>query len=335
MCGYRITRRTLVAGGGAFLAARSAYASDYNPAYPGPVSRAADQVYDLVVNDTARGRRIPVLIRHQSRRTPMPVVMFSHGLGGTRDGSDYLMRHWVARGYVAVFLQHPGSDEAVWRDVPPARRREALTEAASIGNAIARMQDVVVVLDALSTWQASRDRDLPGDRLDLSRIGMSGHSFGAVTTQAVAGQRVPSAIPGTWPDPRIRAALLMSPSPPRAMPAAEAFAGVAVPWLIMTGTHDAAPIGGTTPQDRLAVFQALPPGNKYELVLDRAEHSAFGERALPIDHLPRNPNHPRAILAISAAFWDAHLAGREDARAWLDGDGPRAVLEPGDRWQRK
>jgi predicted dienelactone hydrolase len=265
----------------------------------------------------------------------MPVVLFSHGLGGSRNGSDYLMRHWVARGYVTVFLQHPGSDEAVWRNVPPARRREALTEAASVGNYIARMQDVAAVLDALEAWEASRDRDLPGERLDLTRIGMAGHSFGALTTQAVAGQAIPAALPGTWPDPRIRAALLMSPTAPAAMPAQKAFASVAIPWLIMTGTHDASPINATTAQDRLAVFAALPPGSKYELVLDGAEHSVFGERALPVDRLPRNPNHPRAILAISAAFWDAHLAGRDDARAWLDGDGPRTVLDRSDRWQRK
>jgi hypothetical protein len=108
---------------------------------------------------------------------------------------------------------------------------------------------------------------------------------------------------------------------------------VAIPWLLMTGTNDGSPIG---PQpDRLGVFPALPAGGKYELVLDGAEHSAFGDRALPGERLPRNPNHHRAILAISTAFWDAHLAGREDARAWLDGDGPRSVLEPGDRWQRK
>ncbi len=335
MRGRRIARRTLVAGGGAFLAARGAYAAGYDPSYPGPVSRAADHAFDVEVHDTARGRRIPVYIRHQARRGRMPVVLFSHGLGGTRNGSDYLMRHWVARGYVAVFLQHPGSDEAVWRDVPPGRRREALTEAASIGNAIARMQDVVAVLDALQKWQTARDPGLPGDRLDLTRIGMSGHSFGALTTQAVSGQAVPPIIPGTWPDRRIRAALLMSPSPPAAVPVQEAFAGVAIPWLIMTGTHDASPISAVTAQDRLAVFAALPPGGKYELVLNGAEHSAFGERPLPLDRLPRNPNHPRAILAISAAFWDAHLAGNPEARAWLDGDGPRGVLEPGDRWQRK
>jgi len=56
---------------------------------------------------------------------------------------------------------------------------------------------------------------------------------------------------------------------------------------------------------------------------------------LPGDKEARNPNHHRAILALSTAFWDAYLRGDAAARAWLDGDGPRSVLEPKDRWQKK
>ncbi|HSV73506.1 MAG TPA: hypothetical protein VLH79_07085 [Chthonomonadales bacterium] len=108
-----------------------------------------------------------------------------------------------------------------------------------------------------------------------------------------------------------------------------------IPWLLMTGTRDVALIGDAGVASRLAVFPALPPGGKYELVLHDAEHSAFTDRALPGDTRPRNPDHHRAILAISVAFWDAHLRGDEGARAWLDGDGPRGVLDPKDRWQRK
>ena len=78
---------------------------------------------------------------------------------------------------------------------------------------------------------------------------------------------------------------------------------------------------------RLGVFPVLPPGNKYELVLEGAEHSAFGDRPLPGDKEPRNPNHHRAILALSTAFWDAYLRGDAAAKAWLDGAGPRTVLE--------
>jgi hypothetical protein len=70
-------------------------------------------------------------------------------------------------------------------------------------------------------------------------------------------------------------------------------------------------------------------------VLDGAEHSAFTDRALSGDTAPRNPNHHRAILALTTAFWDAWLREEPDARRWLDGFGPRAVFENGDRWQRK
>jgi hypothetical protein len=103
----------------------------------------------------------------------------------------------------------------------------------------------------------------------------------------------------------------------------------------MTGTKDVAPIGDQDVKSRLAVFSALPPGGKYELVLENAEHSVFTERPLPGDKEKRNPNHRRVILALSTAFWDTYLQGDAQAKAWLDGDGPQKVLEHGDKWQKK
>jgi predicted dienelactone hydrolase len=55
-----------------------------------------------------------------------PVVLFSHGLGGSRTGSVFLGEHWAARGYVAVFLQHPGSDDSIWKDKPWQERMRAM-----------------------------------------------------------------------------------------------------------------------------------------------------------------------------------------------------------------
>ena len=83
------------------------------------------------------------------------------------------------------------------------------------------------------------------------------------------------------------------------------------------------------------MYPALPAGQKNELVLDGAEHSAFTDRALPGDALPRNPNHHRALLAISTAFFDSTLKGDAAAREWLEGKGARAVLEEKDLWQWK
>lgn len=292
------------------------------------------QTTDLTVHDEARNRDLPLRVYLPATKEPAPVVLFSHGLGGTREGSAFLGQHWAARGYVAVFLQHPGSDDSVWKDLPLAKRLAAMQQAASLPNFLLRVQDVPAVLDQLATWNAESGHPLAG-RLDPERVGMSGHSFGAQTTQAVAGQSLP--LGGQrFTDPRIKAAVVMSPSSPRGggdMKAA--FGSVKVPWLLMTGTKDTAPIGGQTVESRLAVFPALAAGNKYELVLDNAEHSAFTDRALPGDTQRRNPNHHRAILALSTAFWDAFLRGDDAAQAWLDGSGPRDVLEAKDTWQKK
>jgi len=110
---------------------------------------------------------------------------------------------------------------------------------------------------------------------------------------------------------------------------------VKIPWMLLTGTLDTSIIGDADLPSRLSVFPALPQGGKYELVLDKAEHSAFTDRALPGDQQPRNPNHHRAILAVTTAFWDAYLRDDLDAKTWLDGNDVRNVLEKGDRWQMK
>jgi dienelactone hydrolase len=310
-------------------------AATYDPLAVPSIDRVA--VVDLDVVDDSRDRTIPIRVYRPpagpAAGTRHPVVLFSHGLGGSREGSQFLGNHWAARGYVAVFLQHPGSDTSVWRGQPLGRRMEAMREAASLENLLLRVEDVPAVLDQLETWNKS-DRSPLGTTLDMARVGMSGHSFGAQTTQSVSGQSAPMAGKRLC-DPRITAAVIMSPGSPRGMAPDRFFGSVDLPWMLMTGTKDTSPIGGQTVESRLAVYPALPPGGKYELVLHDAEHSAFTDRALPGDREPRNPNHHRAILALSTAFWDAYLRGDDAARTWLDGDGPRTALEAEDRWQRK
>ena len=291
---------------------------------------------DFTVHDATRNRDLPIRIYLPVDKKAAQVVLFSHGLGGSRENNPYLGKHWSARGYAVVFVQHPGSDESVWKGVRPAQIPLAMRQAASAQNLLLRVADIPAVLDQLQKWNAEEKHALHG-RLDLNHVGMSGHSFGAVTTQAVSGQVMP--IGGGFTDPRIKAALPMSPSVPASGNAVRAFGSVKIPWLLMTGTKDVARIGSMTIggdlDSRLAVYPALPPGDKYELVLKDAEHSAFGERALPGENAPRNPNHHRAILALSTAFWDAYLRGDATAKAWLNGDGPRSVMEKDDKWQRK
>jgi predicted dienelactone hydrolase len=303
---------------------------DYDPLR---IKASLPEPKDMTVQDAKRGRAIPLRVYLPADQAPAPVVLFSHGLGGNRQGSAYLGKHWAGRGYVAVFLQHPGSDESVWKDTPRAGRMAAMRKAANAENFLLRVNDVSAALDQLERWNSAEAHSLKG-RMDLQRVGMSGHSFGAVTTQAVSGQRF--AIGRGFTDPRIKAAIAMSPSAPRrGGDPKQTFGEVKIPWMLLTGTQDVAPIGDADMQSRLAVFPALPPGGKYELVLHEAKHSAFTEGALPGESGKRNPNHHRAILALTTAFWDAYLRENAQAKAWLDGDGARTVLEKQDRWQRK
>lgn len=309
---------------------RPALKIDYDPLR---ISKERIEVKDLVVKDTKRSREIPLRVYLPTSKSPAPVVLFSHGLGGARTNNPYLGEHWAQRGYVVVFLQHAGSDESVWKGAPLTQRMRAMQQAASLQNFMLRVEDVPVVLDRLATWDKDKSHFLAG-RMNMQRIGMSGHSFGAVTTQAVSGQTFP--LGRGFTDPRIKAAVLMSPSSPkRGGIAARSFGSVKIPWMLLTGTNDTSPIGDTDVQSRLAVFPALPPGEKYELVLDKAEHSAFSDRSLPGDRETRNPNHHRAILAVTTAFWDAYLREDADALQWLKSEKVRRILEKKDRWQAK
>lgn len=286
---------------------------------------------ELTVHDAARQRDVPLRVWLPADEAPAPVVLWSHGLGGSRDNSGYLAEHWCARGYAVVYLQHPGSDESVWRDAGRGERVGALQRAASGQNLVLRCGDVKAVLDALAVWNREVGSPLHG-RLDLDHVGMSGHSFGAVTTQAVAGQAAPG-LGARFTDPRIDAALPMSPSVPKAGTPARAFGSVSVPWLLMTGTEDRSPIGDFEVEDRLAVYPALPTTiDRYELVLQGADHGVFGQRTLGRGSEAKAAHH-RTILALSTAFWDSHLRGDAAARAWLHGDGATQALGKGDRWQ--
>ena len=318
------------------LSAILMFVSAVRPASAGPqpydpltVPEGAVTSLTFDVKDAARDRTLPVRVYLPETTHAAPVVLFSHGLGGSRDNNPYLGNHWAKRGYVVVFVQHPGSDEAVWKGLPAAQRMAAMERAASLENFLARAKDIPVVIDSLTRWNAQADHPLKG-RLDLDHLGMSGHSFGANTTQSVAGQ----AFAGehlSFLEPRIKAAVMMSPSPPALGNPATAFAPIKIPCLLMTGTRDDSPIGKTRAADRLLVFPHLQQAPAFQVVFDQATHMAFGQTDL-LGRAPKDPRYHRAILALTTAFWDAQLKHDPAAKSWLTGDSPRSVLTPADRW---
>ena len=282
------------------------------------------------LEDKARDREIPVRVYLPETNKAVPVVIFSHGLGGSRDNNPYLGNHWAKWGYVVVFVQHVGSDESVWKDVPKSQRMAAMKKAASAEAFSDRVKDVPAVIDALEDWNKEKGHTLY-ERMDLDHIGMSGHSFGAVTTQAMAGQSFAGGRID-YLEKRIDAAVMMSPSKPRLGDPKAAFGGIEIPCLLLTGTKDNSPIGGGTPEDRLEVFPNLKKAPAWQVVFDGATHMDFGERKVALRR-NKDSRYHEAILALTAAFWDAQLKGDKAAMEWLNGEGAKRVLAKGDDWQ--
>ena len=66
------------------LVSISVMAADYDPAIIPP--EAKYNIMDMTVHDNTRARDIPIRIYLPTVTVPSPVIVYSHGLGGSREG---------------------------------------------------------------------------------------------------------------------------------------------------------------------------------------------------------------------------------------------------------
>jgi dienelactone hydrolase len=272
--------------------------------------------------DPARDRAIPVLIRMPRATGPAPVVLLSHGLGGSREGLAYLGRALADAGYLAVHLQHKGSDAGIWRGQsdPRVGMAAALVDP---GAALARLQDVSFALDELVAGRR-------GFEIDRERIAIAGHSYGAWTASHMVGERLPiAALALRLPEPRLRAAVLLSPIPPLGVPPALAYREIAVPTLHVTGTRDSGYGVADWHARTLGYRNGTAPA--FLAVLEGAAHAAFaGEERL--GGYWNDPTYQGRTAALATSFLDAVLRqSATAAAALLSGAG----LSEGDSFESK
>lgn len=261
--------------------------------------------------DAVRNRDLPVKIYRPLDATgACPVILFSHGLGGTRDASAFLGSDWAAHGYLCVFMQHPGSDDSVWRG--KATPMAAMKTAANAEQAVARAADEHFVLDRLI--ELGRTAGPLKNLVDTNCIGIAGHSFGANTSLAAVGQG------GLFRDPRIKAAIAYSPPVP-AIVSARTYRDIHVPVMHWTGTLDVSPIGRETgPKDRRIPFDRIAAGDQYLLILNGGDHMTFADTRRRGNGSKDVAFH-ELLKTASLAFWDAYIRGDTKALVWLKGDG--------------
>lgn len=279
-------------------------------------SDTAVRVVDQEWSDTARDRVVPVRVRVPTGSGPYPVILFSHGLGGSRAGGELWGGAWAHHGYIVVHMQHPGSDESLWRGQGLAAMAN-VRDGISPKNALLRAGDVSFVLDEIARRRAQGDPLFA--HADLQRIGMSGHSFGAQTTLTVAGEK--GAFTGSHADPRIKAAIAMSPAAWGSTDdLMRRYADMRLPFMSLTGTEDRAGITpNITVDNRKLPYRYMPAPDKYLLVLDGANHMVYnGQPGMRRQWTEQNRQvHAPLIEEVTLDFWDAYLKGDAGARAAL------------------
>lgn len=273
--------------------------------------------------DTIRNRVIPYKIYRPTLLTQLsPTIIFSHGLGGSVEASSYLGTFLAAQGYVCFFIQHPGSDENVWKTQKTIDAKGVLK--ASINdpsNAMNRFGDIPFVIQQLK-WMNDNNAEIKG-KLNMDAIGMAGHSYGAKSTMVAAGEKIVG-VSTKYKVPEIKAGLMLSPNIPDRIRGdlAGYYADITIPLLHITGTDDQDPLNRSkdfNPMQRTQPYQQINKSAQYLLVLQGANHMTFGggnNRRYFGTQKDSNRYH-EAVQQAALAFFDAYLLHKSDREAWL------------------
>lgn len=284
---------------------------------------AVSEVSGIVLHDAKRNKDLHVRVFYPVAAGKYPVIVFSHGAGGSQNCCESLTRHWATYGYITLQPTHDDSvterrstgDEGLRF---PEAVREALKTPALWES---RPQDISFLLDSLPELQ-KRVAGLT-DKVDVSRIGVAGHSMGAYTAEALGGALVdlPRRVNTSFADSRARAVLCLSPQGPGQFGlSSHSFEKMTLPFMGITGSLDnLGPLANAAWHK--APFDRSPAGDKFELFIQGANHMSFiTDETL----IATRSSRAAAILgytnSASLAFWDAYLKNDSAAKQFLQSD---------------
>lgn len=269
----------------------------------------AFETHDLDWVDVKRERPVPVRLYWPEANRPVPLVVFSHGIGGSRRGYGYLGEYFASQGVASLHVQHVGSDRSLWRG-NPFTLLGRLQGAASDREALERVKDLSFALDRILGDEGF------GARIDRTRIAAAGHSYGANTVMLATGatvERDGGRVEAR--DPRFRVGLLLS-APPfyGESDPARILRTVTLPTLHITATEDTIRIPGlySPVSDRLAVFEAVGSPFKALAVFEGGSHSIFTSRR-GSGGVEFNPKVKEATRELSLAFLRRVFDGKGEA----------------------
>ena len=338
------------------------------------------------LHDPQRNKDLSMAIEYPTRGGPFPVIVFSHGYGSSSEGYIALTEYWVGRGYVVIKPSH--ADANALRKILATRREERRQEIEKlrtsgksrrdiqkeasqrpeqdIGESLwaaqtpadwqNRARDISFILDSLGALQ-EKYPELKG-KMETSKIGVAGHSYGAFTTMLLTGA-TSTKLSGNLADSRIKAAIAMSPQGigDQYGLTPQSWTNVKTPILYMTGSLDRGIVNHDDPKWRHDPFEYSPAGDKTFISFEGARHITFtgglgilgaddlemtGPTYTPVQTVDqygrpmivqeRQPGREKgqseylrdrnifsAIKATTLAFWDAYLKDEKNAKDFVRG----------------
>jgi len=262
--------------------------------YPTSRKRGATAAYVSPAVARQIGRGIPGAYRALSRaRTHAfanapalhreggwPVVVFSPGYGVERQLYTGLVGDLASRGFVVIAIDHPQDANVVtFPDGHTVVRGDVPENQATIDKALAtRVADVRFLLDQLEARPAIASAGPTRADLDLTRIGMFGHSLGGATAANVM-----------LTDPRVVAGADLDGT----IYGAAAHAHLTRPFMILAGAP------GPLREKGMRGFFLRLGGPRFAVTFERALHFAFSDLLFLLPQLTRHdPELEGALRAL-------------------------------------
>lgn len=226
----------------------------YSDFMPGGVTPEIDELISRTYKMSA-AQMDKVYWNEAHRNTPVrkgryPLVIFSHGNGGSRNQNTFWCDYLASHGYIIVSPDHTGNARWTIIDGKPIPFQASERN----NSAKDRPLDVSFLLDQMIKLDKGADKRFAG-RIDTERVAVAGMSFGSFTAHWVADQ-----------DPRFKAVIAMSGAP-------LAHTNLSVPSLRMLGTEDRTL--GVAGNNAIRDNHAKHTGPSYLLELKYGGHFSF------------------------------------------------------------
>lgn len=289
----------------------------------GPASAIGSTSVDpdlLLLTDPKTKRRLKLRVRLPEGAGQAGLIVYSPGLGsGVSNGAAWC-EAWRRAGFVVVTIAHPVTDDAIWTVA------EGKSFQATVNEAIAGPQYGLRVADCRFVIDYCLEAAAFASRIDAPRVGLAGHSFGALTAQSIAGQASGAQ---SLRDTRVRAVIALSPTAISAE-RAQSLKSVNIPFFCITGTHDqyvtfkkngeSVRLGVSLAQREL-VYDHLPVGEKIQLKIDRADHMSFAGEVVGAQNFSRdvpvtetaNAQIWERVSETTSLFWRFYLDGAKQS----------------------